>query len=491
MALSRIGTVSGGSTGIGFTVSPPAGWAAGDFMLVAVCQNVPSTSMTITPPSGWTTVVAEVALGTRHAAVWARKLLAGDTSFSWTMSTNNELSYAGGVVRGADEIATWVIGATRSRTQSGTTTTTDAPGITLAGPAMVLPMFFEATTATETGAQITISGATKWAESLQSGSAPIETVEVAFLDVASASTTSTVTATYPNTQAANGLGVQIGLPTAQQVLTTSASMSAQVASSISASSIASASATISGAVSSTQAASTVATTSASVANALASAATAGAIASTTAALSATLTPDDRGIAVEASTATFSAALSASVAVRSVLSTSATLVSNIAGSSTSTAVRFTSAALSAALAPAMPAGSSRVVAVTLSGGVVGASSARTLVSTSAALAADVATATSERTLAVTLATLVADLATAAPAATVATSTAALTAVLELLLDASATSDLAELHLDLIAATLRAVAVQAALAEIEVSVADTAIACVAALGGPATIPPRGER
>lgn len=209
---------SSGSTSP-YTVDPAVnlvnGPVATDDWILAVFTsdgNMASTKQP-TPPAGWTNIVPLQAPGTGSYTfgVWAHKRVAGDTTYSWTQSTTetNNTNHRLIFVRGADDIAHWITGAIAKRAVTGETTTTTAQGVTTTtAHTLGLLLASERTTAVESDAQVTCDNFTKqWFENNVD-----HTLFVATKDMATAGATGSVTVTYPNAQAQNGIALILGIP---------------------------------------------------------------------------------------------------------------------------------------------------------------------------------------------------------------------------------------------------------------------------------------
>lgn len=218
----RVGTLvqtSGGSVTATSIVLDPAMPTEGtavqidDWMIVVVGANAPSTGEDWTAPAGWTELRADYSLiGTQRVRVYAKKRVAGETTYSFGFSGSRHLNAAMVWVRGADTLGTWVLGAAKDRSAAPTESVTcTAPAITTSRPAtLVLALSIERTTASEVG--VTWSGgATEWLFAGQVGSAVI-TIAIGYSELATAGTEPAKTITYPNAQSVNGWAFQIGIP---------------------------------------------------------------------------------------------------------------------------------------------------------------------------------------------------------------------------------------------------------------------------------------
>lgn len=173
-------------------------------------------------PSGWTLLLpvgTQQATGSRRTAIAARIKQSGDTTVSWNSAASayRRLTVAHGT--GSGPLSSWVFGTIGVRAsadavvgqsvQAGSSTTTVAPAVTAPAEALVISILVEVSTAV---GEPTVSGATSWFNS-GDASPVIEQHTIAYATPA-AGATSPVTATYVPTQASNGMGVQIVIPTA-------------------------------------------------------------------------------------------------------------------------------------------------------------------------------------------------------------------------------------------------------------------------------------
>lgn len=171
-------------------------------------------------PAGWTLLLpvsSQQATGTRRTAIAARLKQSGDTTVAWNSAASayKRLTVAHGLGSGA--LSSWIFGTIGVRAagdavagqsvQAGSSTTSVAPSVTAPTDALVITVLVEVTTAV---GEPTVSGATVW---LNSGDASpvIEQHTLAYTTPAAGST-GAVTGTYVPTQASNGMGVQIVIP---------------------------------------------------------------------------------------------------------------------------------------------------------------------------------------------------------------------------------------------------------------------------------------
>lgn len=196
----------------------------GDFVFIILdssgaigASNVPAA------PTGFRQIVSWQAMGTSAStcyAIYAKRRSIGETNYlipQTTVGQTNKIYAHAFWVDGtnAADVVDWILGSTGTRAGSGGTVNTTAPSMTTTSDnSVVFAIGVERTTATETEAQLTVSG-TGWSKQLAmlgSTSANASTVTVASKAMASIGATSDVTFTAPNTQATNGAALQITIP---------------------------------------------------------------------------------------------------------------------------------------------------------------------------------------------------------------------------------------------------------------------------------------
>lgn len=175
---------------------------AGDTVIVGVNVKAQSDQV-FTWPTGWTVLVEPYWVGTQQSTI-----AYGPWSEAIVLKTAKavEAGYVAATVRGG---GTPTVGATKDRTKEPKeTTTVTAPKIDgAAGP--VFAFAFERTLGEETRSQITLSAGWDMVEFAAQEGSNYQTVTLAQGD---GSTDAVFT--YPNTQATNGLGVQVAIPNA-------------------------------------------------------------------------------------------------------------------------------------------------------------------------------------------------------------------------------------------------------------------------------------
>lgn len=226
MTVARRGykeTSSGGTTAASSIVldpSSPTGGSApvvGDWLVVGVGANTPSGNA-FSPPAGWDEIQPGWGvIGTMLTKFYRRERQAGDTSYTFTLS---------GTARHLDAFMCWfsganaptVVGTPKARTDSPTESVTcTAPALTTpVNDSFVLSLSNERTTASETDAQVSVTGSTKWFFHAQAGSCIISFC-AATETISTAGTSGDTTFTYPNTQSINGWAFQIAFPPAPEV----------------------------------------------------------------------------------------------------------------------------------------------------------------------------------------------------------------------------------------------------------------------------------
>lgn len=206
--------MSGGTTG----TNP----VANDFIFMFVsAAGTTATSVTPEKPTGFVDLVAWQNMGTSVStawALWVKRREAGDGNYEMTQSNTgntNKVNVVTFWIDGADaaDVDDWIIGTQSSRAASGGTFSTNAPSVTtLVDNTMVFGFGTERTSATETAADLTVSG-TGWTKqdaylTISAGA----TLTVASKGLVTAGASGVVTFTNINTQATNGAALQIAIP---------------------------------------------------------------------------------------------------------------------------------------------------------------------------------------------------------------------------------------------------------------------------------------
>lgn len=202
-----------------FTVDPTdnvvsGGVATGDWIIAVFgsSSNL-ATSNVPTPPAGWTTISSfiNVESGNLTFGAWAQQRAAGESTYTWTQTTGmgNQCGYRLVFVRGASDVSNWTVGSFDFRANTGTTTTNVAASVTTtATDSLALVISQERTTAAEVDAQISCSNSTK----TYFDNVIDYTLTIAKKDMPTIGSTGSVTITYPNTQANNGIAGILGIP---------------------------------------------------------------------------------------------------------------------------------------------------------------------------------------------------------------------------------------------------------------------------------------
>lgn len=205
----------------GTTGSAPT---TGDFVFIVVNSHASiATSNVPAAPTGFSSLIAWQNLGTSGTtayAVYAKRRSSGETNYTipqTTVGAANKLHVHAFWLDGtnAANVADWLIGTIGTRAEAGGTVTTVAPSMTTGSDnSVVFALGIERTNATETEAQLTVSGTgwTKQAAMLGSTVDNGSTITLASKSMATSGATGDVTFTAPNTQAANGAAFQITIP---------------------------------------------------------------------------------------------------------------------------------------------------------------------------------------------------------------------------------------------------------------------------------------
>lgn len=192
--IAHVGGQYTGDTGT-FTVDGKVG----DMVIVGV--NVKAqTDQAFTWPAGWTVLVEPYWIGTQQSTI-----AYGPWSEAITLKTAKavEAGYVAVSVRGA---GTPTVGATKDRTKDPKeTTTVTAPKAS--GTGLVFAYAFERSIGEETRSQITLSAGWELVDFAAQTGSNLQTVAVA-----QGKGDTDALFTYPNTQATNGLGVQVVIP---------------------------------------------------------------------------------------------------------------------------------------------------------------------------------------------------------------------------------------------------------------------------------------
>lgn len=173
-------------------------------------------------PAGWTPLAVLKSAGTLHVSAYGKIKQAGDADAQEfeipnSSASRNFVNAAFIWGKNSDTVADWVVGQMGDRTTPGATSTSViVPSNTVSkAKSLVLSIASERTTAAETN-YTSLTGVNPWVWIPQpTGNAnKIQTIAVGYDEQANAGASKTMTVTYPNGQAANGLGFQIIIPPA-------------------------------------------------------------------------------------------------------------------------------------------------------------------------------------------------------------------------------------------------------------------------------------
>lgn len=174
-----------------------------------------------TMPAGWTTLIERITTGTLRTSVYGKIKTSGD-SFPMELSMTSGGVTSNGVLlwgSGAAPVEDWILGTHFWRDgTSGTQYITVAPSVTTTTDQnRILAISTERTTASETGVS-SVAGAvtSEWFFIPQVSTTKIQSITVSTYVKETAGATGTVTVTYPNLQALNGMSVQLALPPATE-----------------------------------------------------------------------------------------------------------------------------------------------------------------------------------------------------------------------------------------------------------------------------------
>lgn len=203
------------------TINPTAGVLSGgvqvDDWIICILEAGASYSAVRKPTmTGWTTIWALDGMSptaTGCFGVYARKRLAGDTTYTISQTTaESTATWARLIfVRGADDIANWAVGVFTPRATNATTTTAVAEAITtIRANSLGFAICGERTSSTtETVDQISVSNFTKsvfWNDGMDA------TTTVATKSLTATGNSGSVTFTFPNAHAQNGIAGILGIP---------------------------------------------------------------------------------------------------------------------------------------------------------------------------------------------------------------------------------------------------------------------------------------
>lgn len=201
--ISQIKAASNAGTSTFTTTALTTKPAVGDKLLLAMIDTLATTGTTITPPGGWATIsaIAHKPMGSRNAEIYTYTYTQADSdanTLSWTIvqSANSAATYAVINLKEGLDLSNMVVGAYSVAAASVTTQTTT--GITTSLPAgtLVISAQFEATAATETDAQVTLT-TSGWTRNAWAGG-QTNTILLASKTMSSAGTPGDLVSQWPN-----------------------------------------------------------------------------------------------------------------------------------------------------------------------------------------------------------------------------------------------------------------------------------------------------
>lgn len=210
VAPAIVGYVASSQAGSGARVLTPHGSTLPDDLMIVVFST---NDIDVTQPGGWTAMnTPNVDTGTLRTAAWYKVRIAGETTYSFTVSGSAGSGFAIISVRGLT-VANLVIGAGQTRAASGGAFVTTAPSLNVVSDDnLVLCIATERTSSTEAGIGSVNNGFTQlfW----KGHDTPISVIETIWVgtkevDIGAVGATSV---TYTNTQALNGFAWQVAIP---------------------------------------------------------------------------------------------------------------------------------------------------------------------------------------------------------------------------------------------------------------------------------------
>lgn len=188
----------------------------GDEVVAVLIANA-AASNNFSPPAGWSEVQPTWGLiGTFLTKVYRKKWAAGDSIPTFTMS--GTARWLQGTIFWIKDAEGPVIGIPKNRSAAPTENlTTTVPSVDITDvPTLVVALAFERTTAAES-TPISVSGATMLYVVDQPNTNSISTIAVATKLQTVAGLSGSVVFTYPNGQATNGWGFQLGFEQSEDV----------------------------------------------------------------------------------------------------------------------------------------------------------------------------------------------------------------------------------------------------------------------------------
>ncbi|ACY35916.1 hypothetical protein CMP1-20 [Clavibacter phage CMP1] len=213
-------------------VAIPTAVDVGDWILVFIVTSTATT--TVATPTGWTLIAASGAVNTRNFYLFGKRKATGDSATqtftqasaqlaSWTLTygSGGLTNFAQWVTRQyandtgqnypMDRRYTYYVEKGGASSPAGTAATTRVRGMAVPAKSLVLTVMGEATSASETEAQVTLTqGAAKWF--YYGGGSSINTHWWSKEYTTTAKTTDDVIVKWPNDNNANGAGIQVAIP---------------------------------------------------------------------------------------------------------------------------------------------------------------------------------------------------------------------------------------------------------------------------------------
>lgn len=185
--------------------------APGDWMVLVWGWSATTALRTGILAAPWRERIAPLGVGTMAWSVWTGVRKAGDTSYTIALAAGTQAPdwmLAWGSGPGPDENA-WVLGAVGNRAGAPTQFEVTAPGISVPPESLVLALGMERTTASETLGQITAdNGFTPYAMANPTNASAL----LAYKQSVGGGAVGAVKVVWPNSHAANGQLVQLGIP---------------------------------------------------------------------------------------------------------------------------------------------------------------------------------------------------------------------------------------------------------------------------------------
>ena len=204
----------GQTTSASIDIDPSAhGAQPGDRIILAVGTSQQTYDWTPAEAAGWRVILDRHWTGTLKSSILVSPPLAdGASHIAAEASSAMEAGWQAVAVRGMT--STPAVGAPKARAEApAETTTVTCPSTILRAPGLALAVAFERTYAPETAEQITLTAPDGWTDGARTAQAANpQTVATAWRAQREAGPTGDVTFTWPNSQATNGLGIQLHLP---------------------------------------------------------------------------------------------------------------------------------------------------------------------------------------------------------------------------------------------------------------------------------------